>query len=163
MFKQYQQDRVNLIKSILPYFGDQYVLKGGTALYLNYGLNRYSEDIDLDCLGQNMNFIRNIKRHPDASKWNIAVRKETPTVFRIMLDYGALSEKGAYPLKIEVSSRNSKLLTAGELKYEQHSGYNVYSIEELIAMKIRAFNGRDKIRDFYDICFLSPPLVDLTS
>ncbi len=25
------------------------VLKGGTALYLGYGLNRFSEDLDFDC------------------------------------------------------------------------------------------------------------------
>ena len=27
---------------------DQFILKGGTALMLCYGLNRFSEDIDLD-------------------------------------------------------------------------------------------------------------------
>ena len=44
MLEQYQKDRVKLIKEILPYLGDTFVLKGGTALSLYYGLNRYSED-----------------------------------------------------------------------------------------------------------------------
>ena len=43
------------MKSILPYFGDNFVLKGGTALSLYYGLNRYSEDIDItDNYSQNI-------------------------------------------------------------------------------------------------------------
>ena len=42
MLEKYQEDRINLMKSILPYFGDNFVLKGGTALSLYYGLNRYS-------------------------------------------------------------------------------------------------------------------------
>ena len=34
---------------------DKYVLKGGTALFVCYGLDRFSEDIDLD--GYNSNEI----------------------------------------------------------------------------------------------------------
>ncbi|WP_228130274.1 nucleotidyl transferase AbiEii/AbiGii toxin family protein [Aliarcobacter cibarius] len=34
MLEKYQEDRINLMKSILPYFGDNFVLKGGTALSL---------------------------------------------------------------------------------------------------------------------------------
>ena len=60
MLEQYQKDRVKLIKEILPYLGDTFVLKGGTALSLYYGLNRYSEDIDLDCTTNNMNFINKL-------------------------------------------------------------------------------------------------------
>lgn len=55
MLEKYQEDRINLMKSILPYFGDNFVLKGGTALSLYYGLNRYSEDIDItDNYSQNI-------------------------------------------------------------------------------------------------------------
>ena len=31
MLEKYQEDRINLMKSILPYFGDNFVLKGGTS------------------------------------------------------------------------------------------------------------------------------------
>lgn len=55
MLEKYQEDRINIMKSILPYFGDNFVLKGGTALSLYYGLNRYSEDIDItDNYSQNI-------------------------------------------------------------------------------------------------------------
>lgn len=55
MLEKYQEDRINLMKSILPYFGDNFVLKGGTALSLYHGLNRYSEDIDItDNYSQNI-------------------------------------------------------------------------------------------------------------
>jgi predicted nucleotidyltransferase component of viral defense system len=61
MLEKYQEDRINLMKSILPYFGDNFVLKGGTALSLYYGLNRYSEDLDFDAKSNNMNFINKLK------------------------------------------------------------------------------------------------------
>lgn len=154
MLEQYQQDRIKLIKEILPYFGDNFVLKGGTALSLYYGLNRYSEDIDLDCTTNNMNFINKLKRHKDFNKWNINIKKDTDTVFRAMIDYGATSHYGSYPLKIEVSSRNKELLRAKILNYENTNGVNIYCIDELIKMKSIAFSGRDKIRDFYDLGYL---------
>lgn len=154
MLEQYQKDRVELIKEILPYFGDNFVLKGGTALSLYYGLNRYSEDIDLDCTSNNMNFINKLKRHKNFSKWSISIKKDTDTVFRAMIDYGATSHYGSYPLKIEVSSRNKDLLRSKILKYENFGGVNVYLVDELIKMKGVAFSGRDKIRDFYDLGYL---------
>jgi predicted nucleotidyltransferase component of viral defense system len=36
---------------------------------------------------------------------------------------------------------------------ENINGVNVYSLEEILKMKIIAFNDRDKIRDFYDLSF----------
>ena len=44
----YQKRRVEIIKELLPQFGNNFVLKGGTALTLFYGCPRFSEDIDLD-------------------------------------------------------------------------------------------------------------------
>lgn len=154
MLEQYQKERLELIKEILPYFGENFVLKGGTALSLYYGLNRYSEDIDLDCMTNNMNFISKLKRHKNFSKWNINIKKDTDTLFRAMIDYGATSHYGSYPLKIEVSSRNKDLLRSNILKYENIKSVNVYCVDELIKMKGVAFSGRDKIRDFYDLGYL---------
>lgn len=50
MLEKYQEQRINLIKEILPLFGDNFILKGGTALSLFYGLDRYSEDLDFKAL-----------------------------------------------------------------------------------------------------------------
>lgn len=101
-----------------------------------------------------MNIVSKLKRHRDFKKWNITISKDTDTVFRIKLDYGANTQKGAYPLKIEVSSRNSGLLQDKLLKYNKINNINVYDVDELISMKIRALTGRDKIRDFFDVNFL---------
>ncbi|OCR87727.1 hypothetical protein CFT12S00416_07825 [Campylobacter fetus subsp. testudinum] len=154
MLEQYQIDRVELIKNILPYFGDKFVLKGGTALSLYYGLNRYSEDLDFDCITNNMDCINRLKQCRDFNNWDISVKKNTDTVLRIMIDYGAVSYLGKYPLKIEISSRNKILLRSNKLEYNKFNNVNVYSIKDLIEMKATAFSGRDKIRDFYDLGYL---------
>lgn len=154
MLQPHQKARIELIKSILPYFGDNFVLKGGTALSLYYDLDRYSDDLDFDCKSNNMNFINRLKAHKDFKSWHLNIKKDTDTTFRVMLDYGALSLLGQYPLKIEISTRNKTLLQQGSLKYKSIKGVNIYDIDELILMKVSAFSGRDKIRDFYDLGFL---------
>ncbi|WP_223810188.1 MULTISPECIES: nucleotidyl transferase AbiEii/AbiGii toxin family protein [unclassified Campylobacter] len=57
MLENYQIQRTTLIKEFLPFFGDNFVLKGNTALSLYYGLNRYSENLNFDSKSNNMNFI----------------------------------------------------------------------------------------------------------
>lgn len=154
MLEECQQERIDFIKNILPYFGDKFILKGGTALSLYYGLNRYSEDLDFDCLTSNMNCINRLKQCKDFNKWNISIKKDTDMVFRFMIDYGSVSHLGKYPLKIEISSRNKSLLNSNRLKYNKFDNVNVYCIEDLIEMKATAFSGRDKIRDFFDLGYL---------
>lgn len=151
---EYQEDRLKIIQEILPLLGDNFILKGGTALKLFYGLDRYSEDIDLDCKSSNMDFLNKLKKHKDFKKWIINIKKSTEMVFRVMIDYGSQSPEGAYPLKIEVSNRNKEALRNNILKTKKVGDVNVYDVDELIKMKISAFNGRDKIRDFYDLGFL---------
>ena len=46
--KNWKEDRLKIIKEILPALGDNFYLKGGTALLFYYGLDRFSEDIDLE-------------------------------------------------------------------------------------------------------------------
>lgn len=53
--EDYKKKRIELIKEILPIFGENFILKGGTSLMLYYGLDRFSEDIDLDSKTNNMN------------------------------------------------------------------------------------------------------------
>lgn len=154
MLMPYQEERIKLMKEILPLFGDKYVLKGGTALFLYYGLDRYSEDLDFDCLTNNMDFTKRLIKHKDFKNWDISIKKNTDTVFRAMINYQANSSLGEYPLKIEVSSRNSIFLKNKNLEYKNINGVNVYDIKELIKMKANAFTNRDKIRDLYDISFL---------
>lgn len=88
---EYQEDRLKIIQEILPLLGDNFVLKGGTALKLFYGLDRYSEDIDLDCKSSNMNILNKLKMHKNFKNWTINIKKNTETVFRVMIDYGSQS------------------------------------------------------------------------
>jgi len=149
----YQKQRVALMQQLLLQFSTDFVLKGGTALMICYGLNRYSEDIDLDSR-EDMDITGYLK-NPGCPLWNVRVAKDTPTVFRVMLDYGAQTMTGgAYPLKIEVSARNKKMLKNGIYIPVQVNGITVYSIETIAAMKVATFSQRDKIRDLFDIGFL---------
>ncbi len=154
MYEDHQKERIEIIKQVLAALNDNFVLKGGTALSLFYGLNRYSEDIDLDAKSNNMNVAKLLKSNLKFKDYNISIKKDTDTVFRAMLDYGGKSHLGNYPLKIEVSNRNKAFLQQGILTYTNIDGVNVYNISELIDMKISAFNGRDKVRDLYDLNFL---------
>lgn len=151
--EEWQKKRIDVIKKILPCLGENYILKGGTALYLYYGLDRFSEDIDLDSKGK-LNFLNNISSLCKRENWNITIKKDTETVFRVMIDYNSKNSRGDYPLKIEVSSRNKKLLNMGSLSYKNIEGVNVYDVSEIINMKMSAFDNRDKIRDLYDLAYL---------
>mgnify|MGYP000899467515 CR=1 FL=1 len=141
--KEWQKDRIDKIKKILPKLGENYVLKGGTALLLYYGLDRFSEDVDLDSISGNMNILNKLKTIGQ-NKWNMIIKKDTETVFRVMVDYGATNNYGDYPLKIEISSRNKKFLQSKIYDYKNIAGVNVYSLEEILKMKIR---------DFYDLSY----------
>lgn len=150
---QYQQKRIKVIREVLSMIGNDFILKGGTALILYYGLDRYSEDIDLDAKTLNMNILNKLK-NPGYEVWNLSVKKDTDTVFRVMIDYGAKSDKGSYPLKLEISSRNKDLIRKGFLKYHNDDGVNVYNIKELVNMKTNTFAQRTKARDLYDLGYL---------
>lgn len=154
MLKNYQTKRLNFMKEILNLVGDNFILKGGTALRFYYGLNRYSEDLDFDSISNNMNIIKCLKNHKDFKFWKIYEKKVTEFSTRITLDYGAKTELGTYPLKIDVSGRDKIRLRNNLLKYSKIGNVNVYDIETLVDLKALAFCQRDKIRDFYDIGFL---------
>lgn len=123
---------------------DKYVLKGGTALAQCYGLNRFSEDIDLDGQGE---MILDIC-HDFAKYYHYDYRdaKNTDTVKRCMIHYG-----GTKPLKIEMSARKKIIGSSEKTKI---NGISVYQLDILALLKASAYQQRDKIRDLFDITFL---------
>lgn len=145
MFKPYQIERLNFMKEILQYVGDNFILKGGTALRFYYGLDRYSEDLDFDSISDNMDITRCLKQHKDFNSWKIYEKKVSEFSTRITLDYGAKTELGIYPLKIDVSGRDKIRLRNNLLKYSKKDNVNVYDIETLVDLKSLAFCQRDKI------------------
>ena len=154
MLKQYQLERLELMKEILGYVGDNFILKGGSALRFYYGLDRYSEDLDFDTIGNSMDILKQLKLHRDFNSQNIYEKKVTEISTRLTIDYGAKSELGDYPLKIDISGRDRIRLRNGLLKYSNIDGVNVYDIDTIIDLKSVAFCQRNKIRDFYDVGFL---------
>jgi predicted nucleotidyltransferase component of viral defense system len=121
------------------------VLKGGTALMLFYGLERFSEDIDLNCL-RGYNFIIDVGSFCSRHKYTYRVSKDTDSVKRVFINYGNES----HPLKVEASYRQG--WSPEEIRLINN--VQVYTEASLLAQKILAYLGRDKIRDLWDIAFL---------
>jgi predicted nucleotidyltransferase len=125
---------------------DRYVLKGGTALHLCYNLDRFSEDIDLD--GRDKGLSALVEEFCAENAYSYRVAKNTDTVERCFVNYGNAQR----PLKIEASYRRREIPSE---EVDVINGIRVYRIESLCVMKVNAYSGRDKVRDLYDITFIS--------
>ena len=139
----------DVIKDFLSFLNrrtNDYILKGDTSLMLCYKLDRFSEDIDLDCTHSQQ--IKSVVEEFCAMKnYKYRVAKDTNTVKRFMINYGN-EEK---PLKIEVSYRR-KIISPDD--YTKINGITVYKLDELCRMKTHAYSSRDRIRDLYDLTFI---------
>lgn len=109
-----------------------------------YGLNRFSEDIDLD--GSDHSFIEICKRFAKKHGYEVRIAKDTDIVKRCMIHYG-----GTKPLKVELSSRRAHI---DKENVVQVNGIEVYNIDTLAILKGAAYQQRDKIRDLFDITFI---------
>ena len=125
---------------------DAFILKGGTALRQCYGLDRFSEDIDLDATAKNI--FPFSKKFCTKNGYTFRVAKDTETVKRLLLHYGEETEN---PLKIEVSYRQK---TIPKDTVTRIGGITVYTLDRIASMKTAAYIGRDKIRDLYDIVYI---------
>lgn len=144
---------INLLKN----FADTpLVLKGGTALYLAYGLPRFSEDLDFDS-SKKLNLLSKIKSSAPSGIIinNINVKKDTDTVSRYLINYSDKSSGHTDNLKLEVSYRTP----IPEYQITVKDGIRYASIERIIDNKLRAaFDGdniRTKARDLFDLHFLA--------
>lgn len=150
MAKNWRPQHKQTIEDFLHYMNkksDNYVLKGGTALMECYGLDRFSEDIDLDSTDR-QSIPKIVNQFCADRGFEYRTAKDTDTVKRYFINYGN-KEK---PLKVEISYRQK------EIKPEfclQKNGINVYTMDRLARMKSAAYCGRDKIRDLYDLCFIT--------
>ncbi|TCK01819.1 nucleotidyltransferase AbiEii toxin of type IV toxin-antitoxin system [Volucribacter psittacicida] len=137
------------------------VLKGGTALYLAYGLNRFSEDLDFDS-DKKLNLVNRIK---EALPYgfeiqNINIKKDTDTVSRYIINYHVKETGANDSLKIEVSYRTP----APKEQICFVNGIKVASIERILDNKLSAaFDGnnpRIKARDLFDLHFIAKNFPD---
>jgi len=128
------------------------VLKGGTALKLCYGLDRFSEGLDFDSV-KPLNLEHSIedvfrrlgKTNPILRSPEIAITKKTKTVRRYRVIYG-----DAINLKIETSLRG----TPDDKDLIEINGILTYKIKVLIDQKLAALRGRTAARDLHDVVFL---------
>lgn len=130
------------------------VLKGGTALLMTYGLDRFSEDLDFDS-PQKVNLLRIVERRmpPGFAIAKLDTTKNTGTVTRHRLLYS--SPEGERTLKLEVSYRSP----AGAEEVRVFDGLRVASIGRIAHQKLLAAHDgdkpRSKIRDLYDLDFIA--------
>jgi len=144
-----QQLRRQLIKDFLDFLNscsDLFVLKGGTALMMCYGLDRFSEDIDLDMLSSDKTVMQNIlQKYCSKTGYTFRTAKQTNTTERYILHYD-----DTQTLKIEVSHRK----VASKKNIKQINGIQVYDIDTLCILKKGAYDNRMRIRDLYDLVFI---------
>lgn len=148
-----ENQHIKLMSDIAKMFVDTpMILKGGTALLLAYGLDRFSEDLDFD----SYKFLRLENKIKDAIKYPVTLQsldllKDTDTVTRYRLVYNTpLSQSNR--LKIEVSHRVQE--APDKMSYEIINGIKVYKLPTLIRQKLLALENRTTARDLYDVNFL---------
>lgn len=142
---------IDIMRAVAKDFHDiPMVLKGGTALLLCYGLDRFSEDLDFDAPKKFTiapRVERILSRH--AATYEVKTVKETPTVQRLKSHYAGIT--GDRLLKIETSFRNPP----ADEHVKVIDGIRTYTISTLIDQKISALAGRTAGRDLYDVAFLT--------
>lgn len=167
--KNYLQ--VLLLYELYSRFSRDIVFKGGTALKLFYGLDRFSEDLDFTYDGKEnaagiINAVDNTFRTID-SMYNIIKQKRRGTAtsldFEIKLA-GPLyaSRKTAQAIELNISMREKVLLppVIREIvpSYLDLGPFFVYvmDINEILYEKIRAILTRKyiKARDIYDVSYI---------
>lgn len=124
-------------------------LKGGTALLLCYGLDRYSEDLDFDG-NKKVNLASRIARVLAAGgQGTVEATKDTDTVQRLRILYQGAGGPGR--LKVETSYRDGFDPAETVLV----DGVRTYRVASLIGMKVSAFLDRTAARDLYDLRYLA--------
>lgn len=141
---------IQLMREIARDFQDlPMVLKGGTALLLCYGLDRFSEDLDFDA-PKPFNILPRVERvlSRNVHSYLVKIVKDTSTVQRLKTHYKGVSSERL--LKIETSFRSKPT----ELDICMVDGIKTYKIEKLIEQKVNALANRTAARDLYDVAFL---------
>lgn len=126
---------------------DDYILKGGTSLMTCYGLDRFSEDIDFDSVNKST-IGKLVEEFCLKNNYTYRIAKKTETTQRYYINYGNAGK----PLKIETSFRAEFI--DKENSTCKINGIRVYQLNDIFMMKLGAYNGRDKIRDLFDITFI---------
>ena len=107
----------------------KYILKGGTSLMMCYGLDRFSEDIELDAFNTKAGIEKFVDNFCSKYGYTYRVAKNTDTVKRYMIHYG-----GDKPLKVEISYRRKNIL---ETEITIINNILVYNVCNILIFKLR--------------------------
>ncbi|MCK4234133.1 nucleotidyl transferase AbiEii/AbiGii toxin family protein [candidate division WOR-3 bacterium] len=159
---------------LLNYFSNiPMVLKGGTGIRKTYIENyRFSDDLDFtllekldkDMLEESLNKAVRETREESGINFNDGIHiEENINGFEIPI-YFSILRRGGTPLKIKLDLTNpekERILLPIERKGVLHPysdrclfKANVYSLEEIMAEKIRSLFERTRPRDLYDVSYL---------
>lgn len=162
-FNKEEKDHIELMRIVTKKIQEikPFVLKGGTALMIAYGLDRFSEDLDFDVYSDLRishkaslsSMLKSIKG-TNFSVDDVSIRKDTDFVNRYRINYrNSLNNKAS--LKIEISYRTPLKKENAVLK----NGIHVLPIEKIAEFKINSVldinsDSRTKARDLYDTKFI---------
>ncbi len=135
--------------------------KGGTALRLLYGSQRFSEDLDFDSPLPDITAIEHAviavlaKTEKDGIVTELDEAKETTGGYLAVMRFSGLGY--VVPIRIEISFRETQ--KRGRPTIVTSDIFPDYSViqlvqEQLVEGKISALLSRKKPRDFYDFYFL---------
>jgi predicted nucleotidyltransferase component of viral defense system len=142
----YAQD---IIVSELYKFFPNAIIHGGTAIWRCYNGNRFSEDIDV-YIPRDMNKINDLIKSFENKGYKVIKKRLKDNSFYSELDFNGIF------VRFEATYQNKKPFFK---KYETSESFfiNVYTLspEDLIIEKVETYLKRRKIRDLYDIYFLT--------
>ena len=152
--------------------------KGGTALYLFHGLDRFSEDLDFDYIGKTYEISNSIDSliepvvkdfglsyRISKSKGNVVIRGNANNVLGVRSEFfieGPLFGKTGkrHKIKLDISTRDDVLMKPEQVtlvsRYNDIGTMLLYKmpLQEMLAEKLCAITERGKARDLYDAYFI---------
>jgi len=158
---------VAILFAISKLFPEKLMFKGGTALMLCYGLDRFSEDLDFNVVDNHLNIddtLNKIKAF--LIDYNIIIDykiEENKFQDTCVYFYGPLyknTNNTRCKNTIDFSRRNDYLSNGNVSRinhiYNEFPVFyiNTLDIKEILAEKVRAIMTRKKARDVYDLYFL---------
>ncbi|MDO9536767.1 MAG: nucleotidyl transferase AbiEii/AbiGii toxin family protein [Thermoplasmata archaeon] len=168
--KPHQQEKhyiqVLTLRSI--YSSHDMIFKGGTALMFSIGLDRFSEDLDFNVMGDDLDvetFLQTILKDLEymgvQAQGSLISDMERSQVLRIGAEGPLFSrEIERCYVRIDISRREKNILAPEmifiETPYPDQLPFSVsvMSHPEILAEKFRALMTREKARDLYDVWFL---------
>ncbi len=158
---------IAILFAISKLFPEKLMFKGGTALMLCYGLDRFSEDLDFNVVDKDLNIDETLNKIKTfLADYDIVIDykiednkfQDTQVYF-----YGPLyknTNNTRCKNTIDFSRRNDYLSNGAVSRinhiYNEFPVFyiNTLDIKEILAEKVRAIMTRKKARDVYDLYFL---------